>query len=92
MSETNSDDALADLFRDMFALIESRKLGMTSEEHNNALAFVAMLTAHCAEATRYCHRMNFTDSGARHFMRGLLSALVERTRQDMGIESAGALH
>jgi len=93
-TEPNSDDALADLFRDMFNMVESRKLGMSTEDYDKAMSFIASLTAYCAEATRYCNRMNFTDSASRHYMRGLLSGIVERTRQDMGItnESAGVLH
>jgi hypothetical protein len=89
----DSDDAMAALFADMLALIETRKLGLSASELAQCRGFVVSTAALCDEARRYCDRQNFTDAQAREYLRGVLAGIIERTQQiPMTISMGGALH
>jgi hypothetical protein len=89
---SNSDDAMAGLFRDMLALIEAHKLNLSETELAQCRGFVAMTQVLCAEATQHCTRMGYSDERARAYMRGLLAALVERQQLNVTMSAQGAMH
>ena len=89
---SNSDAALAGLFRDMRALIESHRLNLSEAELAQCRGFVAMTQMLCAEATQHCTRMGYSDEQARAYMRGLLAALVERQQLNVTMSAQGVMH
>ena len=78
-----SDNLLSELFRDMHALIESRRPGMSAEDTDRALAFVASASSMCAAAALHCNQMSFADAQARQFMRSVLCEIVANSREAM---------
>jgi hypothetical protein len=92
MSEGSSDNAMADLFRDMLALIEAHKLGLSAEQIAQCRGFVTMTQMLCAEATAHCNRMGYSDERARAYLRGLLAGIVERHQLTVTASAQGALH
>jgi hypothetical protein len=90
---SDSDDAMAALFADMLALIEAHKLSLSEAELAQCRGFVASTAALCAEATRFCNRMHYSDFEAREYVRGVLAGIIERVQQiPVTISMGGALH
>lgn len=83
-------DVLADLFRDMLALIEARKPGMSAADVDRALGWVASISMICGQGTQHCNQWRLSDPEARQYMYGLLKGVVESSR--LTINETGVTH
>jgi hypothetical protein len=83
-------EVLAELFRDMLALIEARKPGMSAAEVDRALGWLASVSMICDQATQHCNQFHLSDPEARQYMYGLLKGVVESSR--LAVNETGVTH